>query len=516
MTDVVNNLSLVQGLLDEVKNAQQERIKILKESSEKGRAKRASAAVETGVIELARSAGVEAAMTQIFDVLLRFGEDQVGSAIECWLQHAPELVRKCVYTNAPVPEALPTLTYPLPEGYLAGKKPTLVKTTEKVPPARPTMTLQIPYFNQFLPHASAQKEPEKEKEKEPEPDPEPSVPAPTGATNRAVNRFKQRARLREELVQNFYNTLQETVKDFRPPEGDDGVTPIGKGSHAQIFKVTPKTGQVFARKIVKITGDKSVFSTTEELKDRIQKLELEIFVSTLDCPYLLKSLRIGGVMYREVYIDLPLMDCDLRKLLQLCATPVSEPVVGMVMVQVVAALVFLHSKEGKPSKGRVIHRDIKPDNILVNRKGEVRLIDFGVAKSISSTPDRHTFAVGNLHYMAPEMMNPNYDGKYSTPVDLWSVGMIIFHMIAGRYPMPYSEHTLCQKIMTFDWNNPSDWKKPATASEDVLDFIEKLLSTDPDARVTAEEALRHPFLIHSQNESDKSLIDWIDKCLEAR
>ena len=80
-------------------------------------------------------------------------------------------------------------------------------------------------------------------------------------------------------------------------------------------------------------------------------------------------------------------------------------------------------------KSNVVHRDIKPENIMYDRSGEVKLIDFGLAKQATSSKKLHTIA-GTPYYIAPEVLN----GSYNRECDIWSVGVLLFVLVTGTYP----------------------------------------------------------------------------------
>ena len=82
-----------------------------------------------------------------------------------------------------------------------------------------------------------------------------------------------------------------------------------------------------------------------------------------------------------------------------------------------------------------MHRDIKPDNILVNSTGFVKLTDFGITKQLDETSALVSTFVGTMNYMSPERME---GGKYSFEGDIWSLGIVLIELVTGSYP--YVEH----------------------------------------------------------------------------
>lgn len=86
------------------------------------------------------------------------------------------------------------------------------------------------------------------------------------------------------------------------------------------------------------------------------------------------------------------------------------------------------------NKHQIVYRDIKPENVMVDEKGYIRLIDMGTAKYLTHRGSRTYTIIGTPHYMAPEILQ----GKgYSFPVDLWSIGVCMYEFMCGS--VPYAE-----------------------------------------------------------------------------
>ena len=145
------------------------------------------------------------------------------------------------------------------------------------------------------------------------------------------------------------------------------------------------------------------------------------------------------------------------------------------------SLIFIHNKH-------IVHRDIKPENILFGAQGDyqsLKLIDFGLSTSHHS---KNKQSVGSPYYMAPEII----DGSYTYKTDIWSVGVILFVMMTGRYPFEgHSQQEVFHKIKFEKYNEQvlNDKK----CSDDVKDLIKKLLVKDESARLSIDEALDHPW-----------------------
>lgn len=128
---------------------------------------------------------------------------------------------------------------------------------------------------------------------------------------------------------------------------------------------------------------------------------------------------------------------------------------------------------------RIIHRDIKPDNIIINKNGYIKLIDFKIAKDLAGKDSTHT-VIGTPHYMAPEII---LGKKYNFAVDYWSVGIILYELFYGKFPFGTDATdgtavftNITEKKLAY----PSDLKNKV-----FNDLIKKLLFKNPQKRISS-------------------------------
>ncbi|EDV34597.1 uncharacterized protein Dana_GF21403 [Drosophila ananassae] len=237
-------------------------------------------------------------------------------------------------------------------------------------------------------------------------------------------------------------------------------------------------------------------------------MDLDISMRSSDCPY---TVHFYGAMYREgdVWICMEVMDTSLDKfypkvfLHDLC---MEESVLGKIAMSVVSALHYLHAHL------RVIHRDVKPSNILINRAGQVKICDFGISgylvDSIAKTID-----AGCKPYMAPERIDPQGNpAQYDIRSDVWSLGISMIEMATGRFPYDNWRTPFEQLRQVVEEDPP---RLPAGKfSPEFEDFIAVSLQKEYKARPNYEQLLRHSFIVdHLQRNTDIS--EFVSRILDA-
>ena len=166
----------------------------------------------------------------------------------------------------------------------------------------------------------------------------------------------------------------------------------------------------------------------------------------------------------------------------------TEEQLSVIFYQVFSGLKYLH-------ENNILHRDLKLENILISKKEIdlldnteyfwIQIIDFGTAK-IFENDKNENLVVGSPYYIAPEVLNKNYNEK----CDTWSVGVILYMFLVGKPPFNGKDNAeIVNSIMTqnYDEKNP----KLLTRSEEVRDLIKHLLDKDINKRLSAKEALNH-------------------------
>lgn len=169
---------------------------------------------------------------------------------------------------------------------------------------------------------------------------------------------------------------------------------------------------------------------------------------------------------------------------------ISESKCRRIFSQLVSVLKYLHEDR------RVVHRDLKLENILLDSNDNIKVIDFGFAKSFSgSSGVEFTSLIGSPAYVAPELAQGR---SYNSLADIWSIGVVLYCLAVGRLPFEGSNTQIqLQKIVL------SEPFIPSHLSSCFVDVLRRLLTKDPLKRITLSELSSHPFV----SESDSSFVD---------
>lgn len=271
---------------------------------------------------------------------------------------------------------------------------------------------------------------------------------------------------------------RSTMADFKL------LTVLGRGSYGKVVKAKRKKGGAIVaiktmqkEELVKC----DVLEWVEQEKkvlDKVQK-HPHPFVSRVEETFRTKALVV------QVMEFLPGGDLSFH-LKQAKSKKFSPQDAKFYFAEVALAIHHLH-------KHSIIYRDLKPDNVLVNKDGHIALADFGFAKLVDPKDPKQTAFCGSLEFLAPEMINSDVR-PYSFEVDWWSAGVLFYNLLTGHVPWTSDKAAACyDKICTA----PLPRRKLA---DEEFEFLSQMLNRDLGERLYGFEAIKaHPFM---------SDIDW--------
>eukprot|EP01133_Synstelium_polycarpum_P016180 gene16180-19258_t len=257
---------------------------------------------------------------------------------------------------------------------------------------------------------------------------------------------------------------------------------LGAGSFGTVFKAVHKdSGYALAIKVFGQQDDTTMIEKEIEFLKRCKNPHI--------CGYF------GSCNPRkELWI---LMDyCGLGSISDIIKSlgrTLKEKEIALVCQQALDGLLYLHNNQ-------IIHRDIKGGNILLTENGTVKIGDFGVSSQIISTFCKGSIA-GTPYWMAPELIK---EEKYSSKVDIWSLGITAIEMAEGEPPL--SDINPIKAMFMVPRKAPPTLTDPKKWSKEFNSFIEQCLVKEIDKRATPETLLKHPFIQGAKQDALKDLV----------
>jgi calcium-dependent protein kinase len=254
---------------------------------------------------------------------------------------------------------------------------------------------------------------------------------------------------------------------------------LGAGSFGKVYKVIylpldqPRAMKVVSKETLQYQDDDKKFLKEIEVLSQLDHPNiLKVFEYYQDSQnyYVITELCQGGELYEQIY--------QLNHF--------SEKEASSIMEQIFSAVIYIHSKN-------IVHRDLKPENILLENNKEkrnffIKIIDFGTSNYFDKNTHL-TLKVGTPYYIAPEVLKKSYNYK----CDIWSCGVILYILLTGSPPFNGSdENEIMRNVAKGKYSMDGDeW---FNVSDEAKDLTNKLLVYDPEKRLNAEEAWKHPWI----------------------
>eukprot|EP01117_Protostelium_nocturnum_P007591 TRINITY_DN271_c0_g1_i1.p1 TRINITY_DN271_c0_g1~~TRINITY_DN271_c0_g1_i1.p1 ORF type:complete len:630 (+),score=205.34 TRINITY_DN271_c0_g1_i1:185-2074(+) len=256
---------------------------------------------------------------------------------------------------------------------------------------------------------------------------------------------------------------------------------LGKGSFGAVYKAkhTPTGSFIAVKKML-----------VEDLEECLSEIEI---MKECSCPQVVDYF---GHFMKDEHLWIIMEYCGLGALGDVMALSkrktLVETEIASILRHMLLGLEYMHSL-GK------IHRDIKPDNVLLNEKGECKLADFGVAGK-SSTLEKRSTLTGTPYYIAPEVLKEDESG-YDARADVWSLGICALQLAQGA--VPYAELPP-MKVMLYIANNPAPQLKGAeNFTPSFNSFVTQSLIKDPAMRASSRLLLESEFIRKASTTSNE-------------
>jgi serine/threonine protein kinase len=275
---------------------------------------------------------------------------------------------------------------------------------------------------------------------------------------------------------------------------------LGEGTYGEIFKaICRETGEMVVLKRIHLDYQEDGIPS-----DTIREISILKDAQHMNIVTLLDVLPSED----RITLVLELMDRDLRYYISKQRGPMNPDLLRSYSFQLLCGVAYLHSN-------RILHRDVKPENILIDKKGVLKLTDFGYARYYSFPITPLTPFVTTLWYRAPEVLLET--GVYDLSIDVWSVACVIAEMARGRplFPGDCQIDQIGQILRVLGLPRDTDWPERQVfdairvklGTPEPLDFewlftgidpalidlLGKMLTMNPAIRITAIDALSHPY-----------------------
>ncbi|KAK6643076.1 Dual specificity mitogen-activated protein kinase kinase 4 [Polyplax serrata] len=298
----------------------------------------------------------------------------------------------------------------------------------------------------------------------------------------------------------------DSVYDFTSDDLQD-LGEIGRGAFGTVNKM-------IHRKSNTVMAVKRIRSTIDEKEQKILLMDLDVVMKSNDCPFIVKFY---GALFKEgdCWICMQLMDTSLDKfykfIYEKLKQRIPENIIGKITVATVKALNYLKEEL------RIIHRDVKPSNILLDKQGNIKLCDFGISGQLVDSIAR-TRDAGCRPYMAPERIDPQTAKGYDVRSDVWSLGITLMEVSTGHFPYP-KWNTVFEQLNQVVKGDPprlSPNENGNSFTTEFVHFVNTCLIKDENQRPKYNALLQHLFIKRSDDDKvDVALYypdlmeDWI-------
>lgn len=326
--------------------------------------------------------------------------------------------------------------------------------------------------------------------------PLPKLPVRPCCTVRQQDFLPDKARDKLRMCQSMQSTgkLQlspDTVYDFTSEDLQD-LGEIGRGGFGTVNKMVHRISDT-------VMAVKRIRSTVDEREQKQLLMDLEVVMKSNECPCIV---QFYGALFKEgdCWICMELMDTSLdifyKFIHEVLQERIPERILGKITVATVKALNYLKEKL------RIIHRDVKPSNILLDRHGNIKLCDFGISGQLVDSIAR-TRDAGCRPYMAPERIDPQRARGYDVRSDVWSLGITLMEIATGYFPYPKWNSVFEQLYQVVQGDPPrlSPNENGNHFTMDFVNFVNTCLIKEETQRPKYNKLLEHPFIRKAEEDT---------------
>ncbi|XP_050297953.1 dual specificity mitogen-activated protein kinase kinase 4 isoform X2 [Anthonomus grandis grandis] len=282
--------------------------------------------------------------------------------------------------------------------------------------------------------------------------------------------------------------IEGSTYDFTSDDLQD-LGEIGRGGFGTVNKMVH-------RKSSKTLAVKRIRSTVDEKEQKQLLMDLDVVMKSNECNYIV---QFYGALFKEgdCWICMELMDTSLDKFYKFIHEKldqrIPEPILGKIALATVKALNYLKEKL------KIIHRDVKPSNILLDKGGNIKLCDFGISgqlvDSIAKTKD-----AGCRPYMAPERIDPQTAKGYDVRSDVWSLGITLMEVATGHFPYTRWSSVFDQLHEVVNGDPPRLSANANMFTSEFVDFVHTCLIKQENLRPKYNKLLQDPFILRAMKE----------------